>query len=221
MISPIGPAAELTATASPRKGLRVRFYRDGDRFRHVVDMIVNGQAMPFLESVEGDAAHHWPPSPPFQDLQVCVLDNGKQIIFLTGRGGSSHWSASVEVSEGIETNFRKSEFSALLEQRSEVHAPQYLQFDVACRAKEAGEFVGSTYHPVAKTMCRFTEAFGFAADGQNAFMLGPDPSQLSDCVVTDGSGGDVNAILTVRPTGGQVNTQPATLRWKYVMIVTV
>ena len=212
------PAAELSALARSGRGLRVRFYRDGDRYRHVVDAIVDGRVTPFLESVEGDATQHWPPSPPFQDLQVRALDDGKQIILLTGVGGRSHWSASVEVTAEIVTDFPASAFSSRFERRGQIEGPQYLQFDVACRVREDWKFVGSTYRPAADAICGLVAQFGFAGDGRNAFIFGPNPSSLSDCIVAEDRGKDGNAILAICPTDDHVGTAPATIRWKYCMV---
>lgn len=212
------PAAALTAMAGNGKGLRVRFLRDGDRYKHVVDAIVNDEVTPFLASVEGDHVQTWPPSPPLQELQVRELESGEQVIMLTGVGGHSHWSASVEVSEGIQLDSPTSGFGTRFALGTSVRAPKYLLFDVACRAKEANGFIGSTYRSVGETVSGLVDAFGFAGDGRNAFMFGPHPARLNECIVVKDRRADGNAMLCVRPQEFHITSTPITLRWKYVMI---
>ncbi|MBX9790687.1 MAG: hypothetical protein K2Y37_17355 [Pirellulales bacterium] len=109
--------------------LRVRFVRRGDRFAHFVEQVVDDRAVVLLESIEGTAAEHWPASPPVQELEPAAgpragqsLGDQSQIVWLIGRAGASHWSASVEaLPSGIVT------------------------FDIACRVHSAPDWLGSRY----------------------------------------------------------------------------
>jgi hypothetical protein len=121
-------AAQLDAINSHGNGLRVVFTRHGDRWRHVVQRIAGEQTTVLLESLEGSTSDQWPASPPFQELSQETLPDGRNVLFLVGRCGTSHWSASIEA----------------------VTAPQQLIFDIACRHSRAPDRLGSKYTVVAE-----------------------------------------------------------------------
>jgi hypothetical protein len=106
-------------------GLRVEFERRGDRFGHVILLVMPGEeAVPLLESVEGGPSEDWPPSPPLQSLSIETLPDGRRAALLVGMAGKSHWSASIEAATPGEAA---------------------LVFDVACRAGSIGGQPLSTY----------------------------------------------------------------------------
>lgn len=111
-------------------GLRVVFYRHGDRIAHrieVADPETNDWLTAFT-SVEGSPDAPWPASPPFQQLHVEERPTGP-IVFLIGMAGRSHWSAAVDIAE---------------DRRS-------IRFDVAVRLQTSPEKLGSRYEPIAST----------------------------------------------------------------------
>jgi hypothetical protein len=75
-----------------------------------------------MASVEGDATHRWPTSPPLQSLAFEA--RGEQSVALgVGMAGGAHWSGSIET----------------------LAEPLALRFDYACRSTEEPEFLGSTF----------------------------------------------------------------------------
>lgn len=114
---------ELRAVDAAGRGLRVVFTFEHDRWRHRIDQIVGEQGTTVWRSVEGTAHDDWPASPALQDLSLETLPNGRQVIFLVGKAGSSHWSASIEAA----------------------NEPPRLIFDVACRHGAAPGYLGSQY----------------------------------------------------------------------------
>lgn len=114
--------------------LRVCFVRQGDRYQHRVEWLEEKSpshsaeqptgplvAAPVLSSVEGDGGDSWPPSPPLQDLDECVLAAGATGIVGVGMAGKSHWSLAVEAVKDA------------------------IWFDAACRVNESPRTLGSTY----------------------------------------------------------------------------
>jgi hypothetical protein len=102
--------------------LRIIFYWCGDRYGHRIERLVGGNWTPSLMSVEGSAEDPWPQSPPLQTLHVEQRGSGT-VALLVGRGGTSHWSASVE---------------GLLDDRG-------FLFDIACRISRKPAQIGSRY----------------------------------------------------------------------------
>ena len=107
-------------------GLRVVFFRSGDRSAHRVETCdaASNEWHATLESLEGEPGDEWPPSPPFQQLHVERRPTGL-IVFLIGMAGRTHWSAAVEVAA---------------DRRS-------IQFDVAARVQLTPIQLGSEYLP--------------------------------------------------------------------------
>lgn len=81
-------------------GLRVVFFKQGDRYAHRIETFDDVQRhwVPVLESLEGTPDDDWLPSPPFQQLHVEQRTNGP-VILLIGMAGRTHWSAAVEVAD--------------------------------------------------------------------------------------------------------------------------
>lgn len=102
-----------------RGPLRVAFSRQRDRFGHTVFLDQADGWLPALVSIEGDDASDWPPSPPFQQASPGPNDS----LLLVGMAGRSHWSAAVEGS-----------------------AQTGLLFDLAVRAQELPDWIGTSYH---------------------------------------------------------------------------
>lgn len=94
--------------------LRLEFQRQGDRFAHTLHDCQGEFRRLLFASVEGDAEEVWPVSPPYQNLSIEPVDDGRSRAFLVGMAGTSHWSACIE--------------PALTEDE--------LSFDIACRVKE-------------------------------------------------------------------------------------
>lgn len=113
----------LTAIDATGRGLRVTFTKRGDRWSHEIARIDGDQVTTLLTSLEGSAADAWPASPPFQELSRETLPDGRDVLFLIGRAGTSHWSASVEATDD----------------------PPQLLFDIACRHGQTPERLGSDY----------------------------------------------------------------------------
>lgn len=114
---------ELCALNAAGRGLRVVFTFQGDRWRHRLDDVDGETITPVWQSLEGSGHDDWPPSPALQDLSLETLPDGRQVIFLVGKAGSSHWSASIEA----------------------MPEPPQLIFDIACRHGAAPGSLGSQY----------------------------------------------------------------------------
>ncbi len=113
----------MSAVDHDGRGLRVVFTKHDDRWRHVIERVAGDQATLVLQSQEGDAMAAWPASPPFQELSDETLPDGRRVLFLVGKAGTSHWSASIE---------------AALD-------PPRLIFDIACRHSQQPAQLGSAY----------------------------------------------------------------------------
>ena len=113
----------LAVVDSCGKGVRVVFEKCGDRWQHAIERVSGDDGTRTLVSVEGNAADDWPASPPFQELSRETLPDGRTVLFLVGRAGTSHWSASIEAASD----------------------PPQLIFDIACRHNQAPQQLGSAY----------------------------------------------------------------------------
>lgn len=119
------PDDETTLDAD---GLRVVFFRRGDRVAHRIEVFdtVDGAWRAACESLEGADDDCWPPSPPFQQLHVEQRAQGP-VVLLIGMAGRTHWSAAVEVTAD----------------------GRGICFDVAARCQTPPEYLGSNYPHVA------------------------------------------------------------------------
>jgi hypothetical protein len=117
-----------TETVLEADGLRVVFFRSGDRYAHRFDVLdaAGNTWTPNCYSLEGEPDDDWPPSPPFQQLHVEDRPTGR-VILLVGMAGRTHWSAAVEVAAD-----RKS-----------------IAFDVAARVQAEPKDLSSEYRYLA------------------------------------------------------------------------
>ncbi len=78
-------------------GLRVVFARDGDRWRHEVELTTGAMAESvLLQSIEGGSDPDWPASPPVQEIQIDRLAAGRAVALAVGMAGTAYWSLSCE-----------------------------------------------------------------------------------------------------------------------------
>jgi hypothetical protein len=120
---------EIDALDTSGTGLRAVFARAGDRFGHTIGWWTGKRFEPLLESIEGDAAQAWPPSPALQQLHLEARGEKRRVALLVGMAGRSHWSLSVEAAE----------------------APMALLFDAACRISGGAHSLGSRYRALRGT----------------------------------------------------------------------
>ncbi len=120
---PVGTLVTATSTAFD---LVTEFRWSRDRIAHRLRLRPANPGPAGVErelgwSAEGDASDDWPPSPPFQQLDECLLAADRQGLVAIGMAGTSHWSLAVEVED------------------------EMLWFDVACRVQQPGPGLSSTY----------------------------------------------------------------------------
>jgi hypothetical protein len=103
--------------------LVLQFQRQGDRWMHFINVPRDGKMAALVFSAEGESGDEWPPSPPFQNLELQTLPGKAQTALLVGKAGSSHWSAAIEAdpTAGV------------------------LRFDIACRLQKEPLRLGSSY----------------------------------------------------------------------------
>lgn len=111
----------LAAAPTPAGWLEVWFALSGDRFRHQLVHRTDEGEHALVDSVDDGALSDWPPSPPIQQLDDCLLGQGERGLVAVGLAGTSHWSLAIE-SKGTE-----------------------LWFDVACRISSQPGPLRSTY----------------------------------------------------------------------------
>ncbi len=114
--------------------LEARFEFVQGRFQHVISAInesdnVVASWVDEFESADED----WPASPPIQQLSLESIQD-KLTLLGVGQAGKSHWSISVETSDG--------------------DSPLIL-FDIACRTKQQPLWLGSTYRATAESSVCF------------------------------------------------------------------
>lgn len=109
-------------TTSAGDRLIVTMSRTGDRLAHRVLLAAQGRsASPLVESWEDQQSLAWPASPPYQQMDQCVLADGREGLVGVGMAGTSHWSVAIESHDDS------------------------LWWDVACRVQREPEFLGSVY----------------------------------------------------------------------------
>ncbi|WP_164100726.1 hypothetical protein [Candidatus Laterigemmans baculatus] len=119
------PPPPVAALDPAGRGLRIRFFWQGDRFGHVIERVDGDAVTAELTSIESDAEADWPESPPLQQLSVETIGTTTTALGV-GAAARSHWSISVHPTD-----------------RGGVPA---LQFDVAARCSSAERgFLGSRY----------------------------------------------------------------------------
>jgi hypothetical protein len=133
------PVAEINAVDRLGRRISVQFKWREDRYEHSICVVKRGVIVPLLESVEGDAETHWPPSPPFQHLSEPTVKGEsavEKVTMLTGGAGKSHWAMCVSARDHW------------IDRKTMTFQVELL-FDVACRIKESPAWLGSTYRVLA------------------------------------------------------------------------
>lgn len=125
--------------------LIVEFYQQADRVGHALLAVAGDRELLLAESVEGNTEQDWPPSPPLQQLSWETTPDGRRCALLVGMAGISHWSASVVADEAA------------------------IRFELACRAKQPPEVLGTTYASAEAAFDAGTEAALSTAHGRLTF----------------------------------------------------
>jgi hypothetical protein len=114
----------VNETTLEADGLRVVFFRQGDRYAHRVEIFdaAQNEWLVACESLEGEPNDDWPSSPTFQQLHVEDRPTGR-VVLLVGMAGRTHWSAAV-----VAAADRKC-----------------ITFEVAARYHTPPEYLGSSY----------------------------------------------------------------------------
>lgn len=175
-------------TTSEGDRLLVTMSRTGDRLSHRILWMVRGRSASLLaESCEDQQESAWPSSPPYQQIDHCVLADGREGLVGVGMAGTSHWSVAIEARENS------------------------LWWDVACRVHRVPEFLGSVYevrdletwqHDGARVVRLTSVSEGrrlvFRWDQATTEVIWPDDGRFFE----------------VRPRLDP-ESFPATIRWKY------
>lgn len=174
-------------------GLRLVFDWQGDRYGHVLEWFQGATTIPLLESVEGDASRHWPPSPPLQQGSIQPLTAAKSVAFLLGMAGKSHWSLAVEQgpSDGAS-----------------------LVFDLACRLSRSPDWLGSSYRPLCPVRARNASSAELLVRPDTSVRLTIDSlnEQSSAELRQQDNGLRIDATSESADRG-------ATIRWKYRLLL--
>ena len=170
-------------------GLRVTFFRDGDRYGHEIACLTEGSAATVCLRTElGRDRDPWPASPPLQQGSLEPSPHGGQMALLIGMAGKSHWSQSVETDPGTTG----------------------LTFDVACRVHRQPEWLGSSYRASRKVALITEAGVGVAAaPGLQLALISeaPDgsfPSRMDFCGSQVAIAADLSKLRV-----------PSTVRWRY------
>jgi hypothetical protein len=118
-------SSQIEALDAERTGTRVVFEWCEDRFRHSIYVVLMGEPILLVESVEGDSIEAWPPSPPLQQLHQQPSPTGREMLLLTGMAGKSYWSGSVTTAVDVRCTL--------------------MGFDFACRHRLTPDWLGVTY----------------------------------------------------------------------------
>jgi hypothetical protein len=194
--SPDGAASRGDAVLEA-DGMRVVFFRRGDRYAHRVEVSKAGQGswLPVWESLEGTPDDDWPPSPPLQHLHVEKRAEGP-VALLVGMAGRTHWSAAVEV-------VRESGLPIV---------PRVVRFDIAARVHAlSGGPGGSTSGDVPQWL---GSAYRRLSSAQQADLLIVRPLDGSEPVRPAPFG---DAWSAIRPSGWPPTGSAAarTVGWRY------
>lgn len=167
----------------------------GDRFAHRVSASLEGGPVIVLaESLEDATESSWPSSPPLQQVDRCVLGNGREGLVAVGLAGVGHWSLAVEADE------------------------RGVCWDAACRTPRTAEFLGSTYRlqePAAwrevkgglwRPLRDFAAGSTSQVSAEQGVLLGVDRGS----VLWNADSGTL-----VIHAGELGSDPPATVRWKY------
>jgi len=207
---------------------RTRFKREprGDRFMHVVEIMIDGQYRPVLESVEpafdGEPAADWPPSPPLKDWHFEERAAGAAFMAV-GAAGKSHWSAAIEIARPATDKVSGTVFESEVRGRESGlvrHGARHtsastkktvpdtfyrVRFDVAARLAGTPRFLGSRYQCPAT--CRCIDATCVA--------LLPGVSLQCDPATTRVHLDESSGTLVIEPLPISATAWPQTIRWRY------
>jgi hypothetical protein len=145
--------------------LRLDFVERGDRLGHRIALVsTTGESTLLLESLEGNSADNWPPSPPLQSVSIEERGLGERVALLLGMAGNSHWSASIVVP---------------------ANQPKLI-FDVACRHRAMPTWMGSQYEPGHGLDHRIeiTGDFAMSLEGPQGAVIGIRPTALPQATGT-------------------------------------
>ena len=197
-------AGTLTATEPGGHGLCVRFHWRGDRYGHTIEALQSGSAIPLLESIEGDAHSDWPPSPPFQHVNLSRMagaPGGQYAAMLVGAGGKSHWSLCIAARDRSSQGQPPGGEAARAE----------LVFDFACRTKVRPAWLGNAYRILKEPA---------AAISQHAHLVRVSAGKLGCVLLAEQSRFKFDADAgTIRCCAAATADAafPATIRWRYTV----
>jgi hypothetical protein len=170
------------------RGLRVVFVWQSDRFVHRIEFVDGRQSWCWFNSLEGDSEEPWPSSPPLQQLSLEEPSPGNPVALLLGMAGGSHWSVSVECDS----------------------ASTGLIFDVACRAQQCPQQLGSWYHAAVPLAHGSSDLARFALKHATVEWR-CQPLTDQSCVVLAQELGRVGVVDRDLAT----TRLPSTFRWRY------
>ncbi len=199
---PKGEENRVTLCQSIESGaLTVEFFHLADRLGHRFVCREGGRRTCWLESIEGNALDHWPPSPALQEVYVETRPDGQRVAMSVGQAGSTHYSAS----------FAQGDRSGSI------------CVDVACRVKLAAGRLASSYRMPAGS--RFDSQSNAVVDGSGQrCQIQAQSSGDEFCSVTQREDdplvimveGQIDSIpQTQRPQ----TQRPQTQRWRYLIWV--
>lgn len=154
------------------RSLRLEFAWQKDRFAHRLICDEGTERV----CIQGTAEQDWPPSPPLQQLSLEEI-NGVPTILGVGAAGVSHWSLSVQETQGTGSK------------------PAF-KFEFACRSKSKPEWLGSTYSCNDTSSISIDASSGWASQGSKLLASITDGKELesaetsSEEIVADLSEGE-------------------------------
>jgi hypothetical protein len=175
-------------------GLQVTWYRDEDRYGHVIAYVAGARATACLTSDLGRERDPWPASPPLQQCSLEPSTRGRQMGLAVGMAGKSHWSQSVETDPVVPG----------------------LVFDLACRVHHQPLWLGSSYRAahaleaLSESRVRLTVAAGVDLILSRESPDGASPVRLE----VSGNHLALTADLGKLPL-------PSTVRWRYRVALAV
>jgi hypothetical protein len=187
----------LSALDKSGRGIRIRFFWQGDRYSHQIESVDGLLSRTLLESIEGEPLRGWPSSPPLQQINVSRIVSDSQqghVALLVGAAADSYWSMCVAA-------------------RGDESAETGLFFDVACRTDSAPTFLGSSYRVLAGS--------GAISERLNcAFVPANEPGCVliaQDAEIELEQNRSRSPIVRCKATEIRFTESPATLQWHYII----
>ncbi|NIP84041.1 MAG: hypothetical protein GTO03_00160 [Planctomycetales bacterium] len=183
---------------------QIAFVWHGDRWAHTIAAVVGDRLVPLLDSREGTPVDRWPASPPLSDLHRQDA-RGANTVMLLGMAGRSHWSVTVQLSEG--------DRAASFQVACRIHA----EWPAAAAPDRGAWPLGSRYR---SSVCPRQQS------PQAAWLAEQDLAvQLVAGPVADAPPGPPVTIATADHAldilpGPQGNSLPRTVRWNYCLTQT-